>query len=184
MTSACSSAKELLVTILLVAFLAGTLELRAQQRVFARVDPNRDAITSSADVYDPSGAASRSAGFALEARSLHTATLLSAGTVLVVGGYNGNFLSSAEIYDPATGAFRATTTGMSAARRAHTATLLADGRVLIAGGYNGTHLNTAELYDPSTDGFTATQGKLVTTRSSHTATLLGDRVVVAGGYNG
>src|SRR5258708_3285258 len=42
------------------------------------------------------------------ARYLQSATLLGDGTVLVVGGYNGAVLASAEIYDPATGTFSVT----------------------------------------------------------------------------
>ena len=39
----------------------------------------------------------------------HTATLLPNGKVLVAGGYNGSaVLSSAELYDPATGTWTAT----------------------------------------------------------------------------
>ena len=51
----------------------------------------------------------------ITARYAHTATLLLNGKVLVAGGYNpsSNYLSSAELYDPATGTW--TPTGASAA---------------------------------------------------------------------
>ena len=66
-------------------------------------------------------------------RSSATATLLPSGKVLIVGGYNGTSLGSAELFDPASGTF--TTTGsLIVPREYHTATLLATGKVLVAGG--------------------------------------------------
>ena len=67
------------------------------------------------------------------ARYFHTATLLPSGKVLVAGGYNGSILSSAELYDPATGMWTPTTGPMINARDGHTATLLPNGKVLVAG---------------------------------------------------
>jgi len=66
-----------------------------------------------------------STGSMATARSNHTATLLPGGKVLVAGGYGGlvNLVSSAELYDPATGTWSATGS-MATARYGHTATLL------------------------------------------------------------
>ncbi|MBI5451027.1 MAG: hypothetical protein HY940_06685, partial [Gammaproteobacteria bacterium] len=121
------------------------------------------------------------------ARYFHTATLLTNGQVLTVGGYNfyspGYYLSSAELYDPVTGVY-IVTGDLGAARYAHTATLLADGRVLIAGGYNKSgYLASAELYDPAAGTFTTT-GPMIKSRYLHAATLLVDgRVLITGGYS-
>jgi hypothetical protein len=66
------------------------------------------------------------------ARSLHTATLLSNGKVLVAGGRGGSgYLVSAELYDPASGIWTATGS-LANARGHHTATLLPNGKVLVA----------------------------------------------------
>jgi hypothetical protein len=118
------------------------------------------------------------------ARSGATATLLSDGRVLIIGGRNGNDLvGTAEIYDPATGLFTATGSP-NTARLGYSATLLPNGKVLIAGGTPGViagTLTSAELYDPATGKFTAT-GSLEASRSGHAATLLANgKVLVAGG---
>jgi hypothetical protein len=118
--------------------------------------------------------------------------LLANGEVLVAGGDSGSgVLSSAELYDPATGTWTATGS-LGIARRLHTATLLDNGKVLVAGGDDGTNfLSSAELYDPATGTWSAT-GNLGTARRYHTAIMLGVRqdffdsgkVLVAGGFNG
>ncbi|HEX3905650.1 MAG TPA: kelch repeat-containing protein, partial [Polyangia bacterium] len=127
------------------------------------------------------------------ARQGHTATLLSTGKVLVVGGTsNGTTaLASAELYDRTTGTWAATAS-MTGARTLHSATQLntssngtTSGKVLIAGGLNGsTSQSTAQLYSPSAGTWTAA-ANLNAARHAHSATLLADgRVLVAGGLNG
>jgi hypothetical protein len=105
----------------------------------------------SLELYDPATRKFVPTGIMNEARVWYTATLLPAGSVLIAGGYQGggsygNFLASAEIYDPAAG--KCTATGsMAAPREYHTATLLTNGTVLIAGGDSqGSELASAELY--------------------------------------
>src|SRR5580698_9501886 len=75
--------------------------------------------------------------------------------------------AQAEIYDPATKAWRPAGT-MIEPRSGHTATLLQDGRVLVAGG--GTR--SLETFDPKTNTWSAAVGQLSEARSRHAATLL------------
>src|ERR1035438_8874987 len=124
----------------------------------------------------------------IKARYGHTVTLLPNGKLLAAGGCSTNFipslnyLSTAELYDPANGTW--TVTGSQAAPRVfHTATLLPSGKVLIVGGYgsSGGLLSSAELYDPASGTWTTT-GALATAREYHTATLLPNgMVLVVGG---
>jgi large repetitive protein len=124
-------------------------------------------------------------------RSLHTATMLPNGKVLVAGGDDkgGYATASAEIYDPVAGTWTGTGS-MTVARTSHTATLLPDGTVLVAGGSRGTavggtgDLASAEVYDPDVGTWTPT-GRMTTARTYHTATLLPNgTVLVAGGMGG
>jgi galactose oxidase-like protein len=135
----------------------------------------------------PTPTATTPAGQMTHGRSDQTATALADGRVLIAGGYSSQAtISSADLFDPATGTFTATGP-LAVARGYHTATLLRDGRVLIAGGnprnwtFNGPFVAQAELYDPNSGTFSRT-GLMGTARNLHTATLLADgRVLIAGG---
>jgi hypothetical protein len=120
-------------------------------------------------LYDPANGTFAASVVMNDRRALHTATLLPDGTVLIAGGETwvvegmggrfGGSLASAEVYDPGSGTFAATSS-MSVARAQHTATLLKNGSVLIAGGTTYSPFQpgvtssaprfaaTAELYVP------------------------------------
>jgi hypothetical protein len=143
---------------------------------------------AGSEIYDPATDAFTPSGSMATARDGHTATPLSNGKVMIAGGLDdcaspctNSYLSSVEVYDPATRLF-VLTGSLSLARGFHSASLLNNGTVLIVGGGNFTgSTGTAELFDSSSQIFTGA-GSLITPRGSHTATLLNDgTVLIVGG---
>jgi Kelch motif/Galactose oxidase, central domain len=140
--------------------------------------PARAAKSVGSDTFSPTRSMNT-------ARMGHTATLLHTGQVLVVGGvstFGGSPLTSAELFNPATGKW--TVTGSTTVPHgAGTATLLPSGEVLLAGGTPDFYscLATAELFNPATGKWTAT-GSMTAARCFHAAALLPNgQVLVAGG---
>jgi hypothetical protein len=131
----------------------------------------------------------------VEPRDGHSAVRLLDGRVLIVGGTEGSSgpeLTSAELYDPATGTWTATG-DMLRRPDGFSPTLLRDGRVLVG---DVDHLGAddlvhgAEVYDPASGTWTAT-AKMVKradfpsdTAGWDTATLLGDGKVLLAEYRG
>lgn len=149
--------------------------------------------TASAELFDPATGRFLAAGTMGVPRTGHTATRLADGRILICGGRDSTCVlgcpqrvwSSAECFDPRTGAFSAVG-DMAQARYGHTAVLLPDGRVLVAGGTTPDLPDTdvsdsMEIFDPATGRFSPA-GSLLRPRSHHTATLLTDgQILFAGG---
>ncbi|MGH9077230.1 MAG: Kelch repeat-containing protein [Acidimicrobiales bacterium] len=153
---------------------------------------------ASAELFDPATGRWTPTGSMSAARFEASGTSLADGRVLVAGGLGGAGtpgangltyppLTSAEIYDPAVGAF--TGAGRMATARAYqVAARLSDGTVIVAGGAGGadglTTLGGAERFDPA-NGSWRTLTSMTSPRTGAAATTLknGD-VLVAGGESG
>jgi N-acetylneuraminic acid mutarotase len=166
---------------------AGTVTLLDGRVLVAGGKGTSNAILATAEVFDPTTGTWSTTGSMSKPRTGLTATLLYNGKVLVAGGTDigkpVDPLTSAELYDPSTGAW-SPTGSMKTGRAFPTATLLANGKVLVAGGVissSGTLGKSAELYDPSTGTWSAA-GSMAAARDHQMAVLLFDgRVLVMGG---
>jgi hypothetical protein len=137
---------------------------------------------ASTTLYDPVSDSFMSVGDLLTARTAHRATLLPSGKVLVEGGNSnpigGVVITTAEIWDPATGLWTAAASPATA-RWYHEASLLPSGRVLIAGGTDGTNwFSTAEIYDPLANTWSAAPAMSIS-RDHHSFILLPNNKVFA-----
>ena len=121
----------------------------------------------------------------LQARAGHSATLLEDGRVLVTGGFAGEGtapLSSAEVFDPASGEWERVG-DLETGRGGDAAALLGDGRVLVAGGWlrSNTYTETTELFDPATGEFEPGPDLPVAADGLAATTLDDGSVLVVGG---
>ena len=158
-------------------------------RVLVAGGENASGVLRSAVVYSPATGFTPVAPMAIR-RDAPAAAPLPDGRVLIAGGFNGSgggtFLSSAEVYDPATNSF-SPTGSMGTARIGASAAALPDGRVLVVGGSPDdlSAFASAEIFDPATNSFSSAGiGSMGTAREGPGAAPLPDgRVLVAGGQD-
>jgi N-acetylneuraminic acid mutarotase len=115
-----------------------TATLLSDGKVLVAGGRNYSDTLASAEIYNPDTGTWTNTGSLTPVREMHTATPLSDGRVLVAGGIGGdenNFghLSSAELYNPATGTWTGAGS-LSTVRFGPTATRLLNGKVLVTGG--------------------------------------------------
>src|SRR4051794_20893514 len=168
----------------------------ADGRVVVVGDTDDSGSSPSAEIFDPTTNSFSSAGIGSmsTARTRTVVAPLPDGRVLVAGGVGLQcdpfcpFLSSAEIFDPATNTFSLAGIGsMSVPRYDAVAAPLPDGRVLVAGGCcsssNPYDYSSAEIFDPATNTFSSAGiGSMSTPREQAVAAPLPDgQVLVVGG---
>jgi hypothetical protein len=129
----------------------------------------------------------------------HTATTLSDGRVVVIGGKIDlpnvpttpatpatppTNATSIEIFEPSLKKWEKVLVppaGFNPGIHSHTATRLPDDTILVIGGFDGTSsINQAGIYNPSANTWTALP-PLSVPRESHVTTVIGNKVVVMGG---
>jgi hypothetical protein len=170
-----------------------TATLLADGRVLVAGGYDVSDVTASAEIFNPAANGGIGAWSSTDslgtARTLHTATRLADGRVLVAGGTGHSMPGIAELFDPtAEGGVGAwsDTGSFGTGRYNHTATLLADGRVLVAGGEGYNYLAIAQIFDPAANGGVGAwsdTGSLGIARRKHTAILLANgRVLAAAGF--
>jgi hypothetical protein len=153
------------------------------------IDPS--GAIAAAEIYDPKSDSWADTGSMASERSLHTATRLADGRVLVAGAELApdEVVGTTELYDPATG--RWTASGdMVTPRWQQFAVALPGGGALMAGGYGPITLpdrllKSVEIFDRATRSWHVAPPLLRARAQGGTAILLGTgRILIAGGDGG
>ncbi len=146
---------------------------------------------SEAELYDPASGAWRATGSMPVPLSQSTATVLGDGDVLLAGGLtlNGGQVQptgDSVLYDPASGTWAFTKSGMPAPSFAASAALTASGDVLYAGGLTATGASAqatagVELFDPATGTWSNGPQLPLAVADAQVSPLGGGAVLLAGG---
>ena len=112
-------------------------------------------ITADSEIFDARTGESHAAARMLETRIGHTLTRLADGRVAAIGGSTvSKALSSAEVFDPSSGAW-SPFPALSASRALHAALTLDGGSLLVIGGNGFSGPSGGELFDPTTTAWHA-----------------------------
>lgn len=128
-------------------------------------------------LYDPALDKWSEAGALSVQRGGYAVCRLATDKLLLLGGERSisvdqfEYVSTSELYDPATNSWTSSIAPMKVARVFHAATLLPSGRVLVTGGNASSVLASTEIYDPTSNQWVA-GGSLLVPRSGHRAILL------------
>ncbi len=144
-------------------------------------------VTASAELFNPTIGKFTATGSMNTPREEFAGALFTsgplAGRVLISGGVDnaGNFLASAELYDPASGKFTPTAS-MAETRFDNVETVLASGpnsgSILVTA---GTGDQTTEIYNPATQTFSAGENMTQIIFLPIVATLSNSQILLAGG---
>ena len=151
----------------------------------------RQSASFSAELYDPVTRAFTPTGSLSKGRVLHTATVLSNGSVLIAGGRScigdcegDKTLQDTEIYDPVLKTFSAGP-AMVSPRAGHKAITMSNGQVLLYGGtvcsrrQGCSYLNTGEVLTSGT--FTSAGSGPVAGANLIAVSLPDNQALIAGG---
>jgi Kelch motif len=150
---------------------------------------NEEASTDLIERYDPATQSTEIIGRIHHKRWFHTATLLASGKVLVVGGFDAEYLtdwvSTAELVDPETGVSEIVGP-LVQHRPLCSVVALQNGDALLLGGLVGTaSLRSLEVYDAASKSFSSPTGFLGSPRTDSSSELLPDGTILfAGGSPG
>ena len=139
---------------------------------------------SSCEIYDVSNGSWMQTGSMAVTRTNHVAIMLSNGSVLVAGGYNGSQnLKTCEVFDPSSGSWAATG-DMAVSRSGHQLARLNATSLLCMSGadVNNTNVVSCEVYN-ELNGLWSATADLATPHGGGAATILpnGDVLLTSGG---
>ena len=151
------------------------------------MDANFNSI-GSAELFDPTTGTWSYTGNLNTSRRDASLILLDDGRALSVGGASGslsdrNYLSSAELYNPATGTWSFTANNLPLPRDGANMIKLPGGKVLVMGGIDLSNNceSSSEIFDPSTNSFSS-GGTMPWGADGYSTAILPDgRVFTAGG---